>query len=70
MPYAAAMAILQNGNVGIGDPDLASYRLYVLSHTLNYSAAFIENGQGSLGAEGLYIKAGSDVATGSNFIVF
>lgn len=59
-----------SGNLGIGDPNEESYKLYVVSNTLNYPAAYIENSQGSLGAEGLYIKAGSNLATGSNYIAF
>ncbi|HRH49156.1 MAG TPA: tail fiber domain-containing protein [Panacibacter sp.] len=93
IPYTTAMAILQNGNVGIGTltpsnkftvagnadftgnvgigtTNSASYKLYVLSNTLNYPAAYIENSHGTLGSEGLHIKAGSNLATGSNFIAF
>ncbi|MEO8151246.1 MAG: tail fiber domain-containing protein [Bacteroidia bacterium] len=59
------------GNVGIGDPNPGGYKLYVVSHAgINSPVVEIENTVGSSGANGLFIKAGSDIATGANFIVF
>jgi len=71
IPYTTAMAILQNGNVGIGTTTPA-YKLSVLAAPANATpAAYIENTNRTGLADGLWIKAGTDIAfPASSFIRF
>ncbi len=66
--YTTAMAILQNGNVGIGTT-IPVYKLYVTNNTFA-SVAGIENTNGTNSADGLLIKTGSNTSAGSFFVTF
>jgi hypothetical protein len=71
IPYTTAMAILQNGNVGIGTT-IPVYKFSVLAAPANATpAAYIENTNRTGLADGLWIKAGTDIAfPASSFIRF
>jgi hypothetical protein len=69
IPYTTAMAILQNGNVGIGTTAPAN-KFYVMDDASNRPVAFLENTHGTKGSYGLHIKAGSNTVGGATFIHF
>jgi hypothetical protein len=69
IPYTTAMAILQNGNVGIGTTAPAN-KFYVMDDASNRPVAFLENTHGTKGSYGLHIKAGSNTECAAWFIVF
>jgi hypothetical protein len=64
------MAILQNGNVGIGTT-IPAYKFTVTAAPPALtSVAFIQNTGGTNGSDGLYIKTGTNGLAGAYFIAF
>ncbi|QEC66619.1 hypothetical protein FRZ67_04640 [Panacibacter ginsenosidivorans] len=70
IPYTIAMAILQNGNVGIGTLQPADKLHVAASTTHDTPVALIENTGLTNLSDGVFIKAGSSTAAGNYFVAF